>query len=332
MSKFILITGINGFVGINLYKYLNDDFQIFGLDLYHKDFIPHKMFYNWDDLNKVPATDTIIHLAGKAHDTKNTSSGQEYIEVNVNLTKQIFQHFLRSSASKFIFFSSVKAVADSVRGDQLIEEITPNPLTPYGKSKLEAEKYILKEWQQWKEERDRTTDRLNDRAKGTGPNEKKVYILRPCMIHGPGNKGNLNLLYKMQEKGLPWPLGAFENKRSFCSIDNILFVVQQLINEDLEPGIYQVADDEALSTNELIGLMALSQDKKARIWHLPVNSIKVIARAGDFFHLPLNSERLRKLTESYVVSNQKIKHALNIDRFPVTAIAGMKKTLESFRK
>ena len=50
---------------------------------------------------------------------------------------------------------------------------------------------------------------------------KKVYILRPCMIHGPGNKGNLNLLYGVVSKGMPWPLGAFENRRSFTSIGNL---------------------------------------------------------------------------------------------------------------
>ena len=89
--------------------------------------------------------------------------------------------------------------------------------------------------------------------------DKKIYILRPNMIHGPEKKGNMNLLFKIQQTGLPWPLGAFENKRSFCSVDNLLFVVQQLIEKDIEPGIYQVADDEALSTNELIRLMAASQ-------------------------------------------------------------------------
>jgi nucleoside-diphosphate-sugar epimerase len=162
--------------------------------------------------------------------------------------------------------------------------------------------------------------------------DKKVYILRPCMIHGSGNKGNLNLLFKIQQKGLPWPLGAFENERSFCSIDNILFVVQQLITENIEPGIYQVADDEALSTNELIRLMASSQNKKAKIWNIPSKPIKAIARVGDFFHLPLNSERLKKLTESYLVSNQKIKNALGIEKMPISAVEGFKKTFEYFKK
>ncbi len=151
------------------------------------------------------------------------------------------------------------------------------------------------------------------------------------MIHGPGNKGNLNLLFKLQQHGLPWPLGAFANKRSFCSIDNVSFVIQQLIENDIEPGIYQLADDEALSTNSIITLIAESQNKQAKIWHLPVKMIRSIARLGDFLHLPLNSERLKKLTVSYIVSNQKLKNALGIEKMPVSAEEGMKKTFESFQ-
>jgi nucleoside-diphosphate-sugar epimerase len=126
-------------------------------------------------------------------------------------------------------------------------------------------------------------------------------------------------------------LGAFENKRSFCSIDNISFVIQQLIEKEVEPGIYQVADDEALSTNSVIALIAESQNKSAKILHIPVSMIKTIARLGGFLHLPLNSERLRKLTESYVVSNAKIKQTLAISQMPLSALEGMKKTLNSFK-
>lgn len=81
---------------------------------------------------------------------------------------------------------------------------------------------------------------------------KKVYILRPCMIHGPGNKGNLNLLYGVVSKGMPWPLGAFENRRSFTSIGNLQEVIKGLLTKDAPSGIYHMGDDEALSTNELI--------------------------------------------------------------------------------
>jgi nucleoside-diphosphate-sugar epimerase len=265
----------------------------------------------------------IIHLAGKSHDTKNKSSEQEYYNINVELTKKIFQYFLKSSSSKFIFLSSVKAVADSVANSELTENVLPRPKTNYGKSKLAAEQYIINELQKWQ-----TEEKENQRDGGW----KKIFILRPCMIHGPGNKGNLNQLFTMQRRGLPWPLGAYENKRSFCSVDNILFIILQLVEKNIEPGIYQVSDDIAISTNELIKLIAESQNKNPVIWKIPVNLIKIIALVGDFLYLPLNNERLKKLTESYIVSNQKIKQALGIEKMPVLAIDGIRKTLESFAK
>ena len=335
----ILITGVNGFVGSNMVNHLHNQHNIYGLDIILKQKIVQTFF--WDKMEAIPVVDTIIHLAGKAHDTDNTSSEKEYFEINVGLTQKIFRYFLKCSASKFIFFSSVKAVADAVTEDVLFEGVVSNPKTPYGKSKLEAEYCILRDWGKWRNERDSgnrredgiidyTNRQLNEDKKETKFIDKKVYILRPCMIHGPGNKGNLNLLYKFSQTGFPWPFRAFENKRSFCSIDNILFVIKLLIERDIEPGIYQVADDEALSTNELIKIMALSQNKKATMWNIPIKVMKAIAKVGDFMCLPLNSERLKKLTESYIVSNQKIKIALGIEKMPVTAREGMKKTLASF--
>jgi nucleoside-diphosphate-sugar epimerase len=302
----ILITGYNGFIGSNLTEALKEN-NLIGVDLFKG--LSVNEHFSWQELNKIKNIDFIIHLAGKAHDTKNTSSEDEYFDVNVGLTKQVFQLFLNSNAKKFIFFSSVKAVADSVTGAFLTEDMLPNPQTPYGKSKLEAEQYIL--------------------AQPIQPG-KKIYIFRPCMIHGPGNKGNLNLLYKLTQKRLPWPLGAFENLRSFTSIQNLLFVIQELIEKDIGPGIYQIADDEPLSTNELIYLMAYSLNRKAHIWNITPNIIKIMVKVGDRLKLPINSERLKKLTESYVVSNLKLKKALGIKKMPYTAIEGMKKTFESF--
>lgn len=152
------------------------------------------------------------------------------------------------------------------------------------------------------------------------------------MIHGPSNKGNLNLLYNVVKKGIPWPLGAFDNRRSFCSISNIAYVVEQLVVRDnIESGIYHVGDDEPLSTNELIGLISESVGKKPHIWKLPKGWMNAMAGVGGALHLPLNKQRLQKLTENYVVSNKKIKQALAIDRMPVPAREGMRKTLDSFR-
>ena len=152
------------------------------------------------------------------------------------------------------------------------------------------------------------------------------------MIHGPGNKGNLNLLYKVVQKGLPWPLGTFGNKRSFTSIDNLTYIINQLIEKDIAPGIYNLADDETLSTNELIKLIGLSQNKNLQIWNFPKTIINFFAKIGDQLRLPLNSERLQKLTESYLVSNQKIKKALGIEKMPVTAYGKSKLMAENYIK
>ena len=151
------------------------------------------------------------------------------------------------------------------------------------------------------------------------------------MIHGPGNKGNLNLLYSVVKKGIPWPLGAFNNKKSFTSVENLCYLINKIINTDIPSGIYNIADDEPVSTNRLIELISESRGIKSRIVKVSPNLIKGASKLGDYFHLPLNSLRLQKLTENYVVSNKKIKAALDIDSLPVSAEEGLIRTLKSFR-
>ncbi len=292
----VLVTGSSGFVGTNLSHYLSK---------YTLRFFDRSSYV----VNISADTYAIIHLAGKAHDLKKVSKPNEYYEANFELTRKLYDVFLKSNAEKFIFMSSVKAVADEVEG-VLTEEQIANPQTHYGKSKHLAEEYIL--------------DNLSP--------EKQVYILRPCMIHGPGNKGNLNLLYRLVSKGIPWPLGTFENKRSFLSIENLCFVIQNLLEKDIPSGIYQVADDTAISTNELIHIIADTLGLKTRIWNINPRLVKGIARLGTNFKLPLNTERLSKLTESYVVSNTKIKEALSIDKMPVDTHSGLETTIQSFSR
>ena len=309
----ILITGINGFVGSNFTKDWAKRHSLYGLDLHQSDNERVVNTFMWDELGKVPTVDAVVHLAGKAHDTDNKSEAQSYFDVNTGLTQKVFDWFLKSDTETFIFFSSVKAAADVVHGDTLTEEVIPKPVGPYGESKIKAEEYILSKESEYK-------------SKG-----KRVYIVRPAMIHGPGNKGNLNLLYSVVKRGIPWPLGAYENRRSFCSIDNITYVVEQLIiNDRVESGIYHVCDDEAISTNELIEAMCEAMGKKAKIWRVSKGFINGVAKIGSAIKFPLNTFRLQKLTENYVVSNDKIKSALGIEKMPVTASEGIEKTIKSF--
>lgn len=308
----ILITGVHGFVGSNLVVDLSREHTIYGLDIVAPAKKGVVETFSWDDLAAgiIPDVDAIIHLAGKAHDTKNEAAADTYFRVNTGLTQEIHDYFLNSTARKFIFFSTAKAAADKVEG-VLTEEVTPTPAGSYGESKIKAEEYIL----------------------GNLPagNDKRVYILRPCMIHGPGNKGNLNLLYSVVSKGIPWPLGAFENKRTFTSVENICFAVNGLLMKNVESGIYNMGDDEALSTNEVIKIICTTLGRKVRVWRLPKGLMVFCAKLGGLLRLPLDPERLRKLTENYVSSNEKIKKALGVTRMPVSARDGLVRTIESFK-
>lgn len=310
----ILITGVHGFVGSNLVKALSKEHEIFGLDIIAPQKDGVKFTFGWDHLDgtEIPNVDAIIHLAGKAHDTKNQSAAETYFKVNTDLTKKIYDYFLKSSAKKFIFFSSVKAAADRVEGEFVDENVEPKPVGPYGESKIKAEEYI--------------------RSLPPSSIDKDVYILRPCMIHGPGNKGNLNLLYGVVRKGIPWPLGAFENKRTFTSIDNLCYIIEGLLTKDVESGVYNINDDEAVSTNELIEIICEAMGKKAHIWRIPRCFMEAFAKLGGLLHLPLNPERLQKLTENYVSSNSKIKRALGIEKLPIRAKDGLYKTIKSFEE
>jgi nucleoside-diphosphate-sugar epimerase len=290
----ICITGASGFVAKSFKIYFSSSY-IFS------EFFRGTHFNINDEF-------VVLHFAGKAHDLKKVSTSDEYYKVNTILTREVFNEFLTSNAKVFITLSSVKAVADKVEGE-LSELVNPNPITHYGKSKLLAEDYILS---------------LQI------PEGKRVYILRPCMIHGPGNKGNLNLLYNLVSKGFPWPLGNYKNARSYLSIENLCFIIKELIeNENIPSGVYNVADDVPLSTNEIIKIIAETKGKESRILKLSKPIITKFARLGDFLKLPLNSERLQKLTESYVVSNAKIKAAIG-KPLPVSSKIGLIKTFQSF--
>jgi len=298
--KKILLSGASGFVGINLSKFLVDlDYCVDSVNIksgIHPSFLEN--------------CDVFIHLAGIAHDVKGKYTYEDYLLANYKLTKDLYDIFLKSNAKIFIFFSSIKAVTD--HSDEILtEKIFPNPKTSYGESKLLAENYIL-----------------NHSCK----ENQKAFIIRPCMIHGKNNKGNLNDLYKFIKFGLPWPFGLYENKRSFCSIDNLLFVIEKLISiENIQSGIYNMADSEPLSTNEVVAMIANSQNRKLNKIDIPIKLIKLLGRLGDLFNLPFNSLKIEKLTQNFVVSNHEILKQIN-SNLPLTAKEGLAKTLFHYKE
>ena len=302
--KQVLITGMTGFVGSNLKDYLSSEYNVKGVSRSTSD----SEFMTYQELTVEELNDAhaLIHLAGKAHDIKNVSNEQEYYTVNTDLTRTIFDKFMQSSCKTFIYMSSIKAVSDAPQF--ILDESTiPEPGTAYGKSKLAAEQYLQQNTTQ----------------------EKRLYILRPCMIHGPNNKGNLNLLHKIIQKNIPYPLGAYENKRSFLTGANLCFIIHELLTRNITPGVYHLADDQAISTKQLVQIIAEQIGKKSKIMNFPKFMILIIAKFGDFLKLPLNTNRLDKLTQNYEVSNEKIKMAIQKE-FPFSTIEGLKNTLASF--
>lgn len=288
----IMITGISGFVGSHLVKALTPAHRIYGLDIVQPTIKGVDHVFLWEELAQgaIPPVDAVIHLAGMAHDTKNNTLEKVYFDVNVGLTKALFNHHCHHNNGCFIFFSSVKAAADTVEGEWLTEEEIPHPKGPYGESKLAAECYI------------------DENRTHTGG---KVYILRPCVIEGPGTKGNLRLLRRLAQKGIPWPLAAYNNKRSYLSITTLTMVITRLLEQRAPSGTYNVADDRPLSTNDLFRQYCTDANRSVRLWHLPKGVVWAMAQVGNHIPIPLNSDRLQKLTENYVVCNHKLKKALD---------------------
>lgn len=299
----IILTGSTGFVGTNLIKYFKK-YNIEIISVYRNNFesFLSKHIFIKDDI--------ILHLAGLAHDTNNVLDPKKYYLVNTELTIKLFDVYLNSKASNFIFLSSIKAVADE--STELIDELyLPTPTTPYGRSKKLAEDYI------------------NENG---NKSNKKYIILRPTMIHGPGNKGNLNSLNNLIKMRIPWLLGSFENKRSLCSIDNLLFILKKLIyNIHIPSGTYNICDDLPLSTNEMVKILATSNNTKIKILKINRNVIIFIAKVGDIFNFSFNSEKLEKLTENFIVSNKKIKNTIGYD-LPISSKDGLLKTANSFNQ
>ena len=307
MNKNIIFTGAKGFVGVNLLPILKNNYEISTVSR-TSDF---EKEYLWSELDKLPRdSKAYIHLAGKAHDVAGTSKADEYFKVNYGLTVKLYEAFKCSNSEVFIYLSSVKAAASDVKGTLLEEDLFVVD-TPYGQSKRKAEEYLL--------------------SQKLKPNQR-VYILRPTMIHGPGNKGNLNLLFSMAKKGIPYPFGAFENERSFLSIYNLSFVIEQLLIQKPNSGIFNLSDDGYFSTVDLYNIMGEILDKKLSILKLPKWFINILGKLGDIIpFFPIDTMKISKLTENYRVSNAKIKQVLDIKKLPIEGRDGLKKTIESFK-
>lgn len=311
--KNILITGVSGFLGKNLVEYFStfNEVKLFGHSRTphetREKFKDHRIsvldnYLSGQQLDSLNI-DCVIHLAGIAHDLSNQYTPEDYFKVNDQNTRNLYDAFLKSKATRFIFLSSIKAAVD-IASVPVTETVTCKPVTPYGQSKRQAEIYIQSQ---------------------PLPAGKKYYIMRPCMIHGPGNKGNLNLLYKFVKTGLPYPLGAFSNKRSFLTVDNFNFIVSRFLDGTIESGVYHLADDGFLSTTELYRLIAKEAGKRSVVLNIPAGLIEFVTGLVGRKHM------INKLTEDMMVSNEKLKQKID-QPLPLSLRDGLSKTIRSFRE
>lgn len=299
----ITVFGSSGFIGKNLVESLLQDMEVQEVSLRDtswKNIIDEK-------------SEVFINLIGKAHDHKGTATEKDFYFANVELVQELFEIFKKSKAKLFIQISSLAALEEFESIKPLEEKDICNPISFYGKSKRDAEEWLLKQEVE---------------------NDKKIIIIRPPMVHGSGDKGNLRLLYNMISKGIPYPLASFNNERSFISIDNFNFYIKRIIekNENLDNGIYHISDNETVATKDIIEVIRKIENIKTPNLSLPKFFIKGIARIGDFVQIPINTKKLKKLTNNLLVSNQRIKAALEIKSLPLTAEEGLEKTLRSFKK
>lgn len=234
--KHVLVTGANSFVGTNIEQWLMkspEDFQVDTVDTMNEA-------WKQADFSKY---DVVFHVAGIAHVDPKPEMAPLYYKVNRDLAIEIAKWAKEHGVKQFIYMSSriVYRASKSIKGNVTTIETEPDPNDFYGDSKLQAEKGLVN---------------LNDNV-----NRMKVVILRPPMIYGPGNKGNLPRLAWLATKTPVFP--AWHNKRSMLHVYNLAEFVKQIILREME-GTFFPQNAEYADTVEIVRQFAKEHGHK--IW------------------------------------------------------------------
>ena len=244
--KRVLITGANSFVGTNIEQWLMkspEDFQVDTVDTMNDA-------WKQADFSKY---DAVFHVAGIAHVDPKPEMAPLYYKVNRDLTLEIAKWAKEHGVKQFIYMSSriVYRASKSMKGNVTTIETEPDPNDFYGDSKLQAEKGLVNV-------NGNLNGNLNDNLNG---NRMKVVILRPPMIYGPGNKGNLPRLAWLATKTPVFP--AWHNKRSMLHVYNLAEFVKQIILREME-GTFFPQNAEYADTVEIVCQFAKEHGHK--IW------------------------------------------------------------------
>lgn len=221
--------------------------------------------------------DTILHCAALVHQ-KIEYTYERYYEVNVDYPLKLAKLAKNNGVKHFVFISTIAVYGEE--NEKLDENIICEPITPYGKSKFEAEKELLK---------------LNDK-------NFVISIIRPPMIYGKNAPGNIDSLIKIVKKLPILFLGKIKNKRTFVSVQNLCYIIDEVIIQQ-KSGIFLASDDESVSTSKLIELIAKNLDKKVYLIKIPfLETLLKILKPS--FH--------KKLYGNLEVDNSITKEKLNL--------------------
>lgn len=220
---------------------------------------------NWG--NALHRVDHVVHLAGLAHriDSEEEALAGAFDRVNSKGTRRLAEAFrAEGTKGRLVFISSVKVVA-SKAAEILTEERRCAPDSPYGSSKLAAEEALNHELES---------------AAGDW------CVLRPCLIYGPGNLGNMARLLRLMKTGLPLPLGAINNKRSFLYVGNLVDLIECSLNHPrASRQTFLVSDGEIVSTPQLLRLLSRQAQAPCHLWKCPLWMLWGGAKVGDLLRV-----------------------------------------------
>lgn len=236
--------------------------------------------------------ETVIHLAGRAHvsDRNGPEALNRFRQVNVRATAAVIAAAKRAGVSRLIHASSVKAVTESSGPEGLTESVSPQPVDPYGISKLEAESLV--------------ESACDGEFHGT--------ILRLPLVYGPGMRANMLELFRVVDRGLPLPLGSIRNVRTILFVGNLVAAIEAVLaGEQKGCELFFLGDDPPLSTPDLVAAIAAALSVSVRVIPFPVTLLRLAASLGDrFSHLlpaAISSEAVRRLTDSLVVDSSRFR-------------------------
>ncbi len=304
----IAITGTNGFIARHLIESLKaKNINIIKIKR-AKDHLGHsknKFLLNSRGKNYLKNVDIVIHCAARVHQLNERKEKVEklYRESNVDSTKILAKHSIKSGVKKFIFLSSIKVHGEETQSNKFFNQYSNvNPLDYYAKSKYEAEKelLLLKKY-------------------------LKIVIIRPPLVYGPGVGANFKKIISAVNKELPLPFKSIKNKRSFIYINNLnAFIYECCINKNADNKIFTISDNYDLSTNELIEKLSFYMNKKSINFYLNEKLLRFL------FRIIRKEETFKKLFSSLQIDPNKSFKELKF-KPPFTIDEGLKETVNWYK-